>query len=1299
MPSMKSAITEDDDNSEDKITLSRNAEIWKTHFNVYNPTVFHHHPSTVVRVENNALSDIDMRSVELPLPHLDIDEPLQNSVEHLQAFFIAFLSRISCYTNICVGLLVEDSNTKADARCLQTHVIIPAIFNIELNETIQQATEKCVESIKRMLFSKDIFYTNSELKGISDAQQHNLVIGTETSIDYGNDYIRTILHKCNILLLFADKNAKMRIFYHEKTEQCTNTLVNNLKCFPTFLSAVHSYWPAGNIMNVQVLTEKEMSTLHPATDTNFPRENLFKHLVRVCKKDPLKTAVKTLKVKHTFEMIFSGIRQLDKSMKNKLPLHGEKSVIGIHMGNSVAYVLSVLTLMKSGTTFLPLPVDWPIERINFTLQDANVARIITTTSLYEKVLCQAFPRSKIVMNTCVLGEDFVMVDLNRFGNDEQETVEEKKKVQEPCHNVASDCCYVMYTSGSTGKPKGIQVTENSVINVAEAVIGVWDLGPADTMAQFASIGFDASLLEILSALLSGATLAIFDIDKRLGNEFLRSVKVMEITTIILPPSMLNIYSPAQTPSLQKVIAGGEMCRLNTAVKWTSERIIRFFNGYGPTEATICTACYEYSPGTYDEDINRELPIGNPIDGVVVYLFDTFMNAVLPGIIGEMYIGGRGVSHGYIGHASSRNTEVFVQNPLSKQPQLLFKTGDYACKDKNGSITYICRLDDQVKVRGQRVNLNEVETVLMQHPMVEMAVVVLHNCSLTGESCIAAFVSPANVCISDIRKYLSKFLPHFMMPTFIHLTDVSNLPQTPSGKVNRRLLEVNEIVHSSGSLRYHNPCLLNETEILVSKFWCCILKFDESLRLSLDKKSSFKELGGNSLNRVLLLRHIEDKLEIEISFSDIAALDTIEEFAEIIKRKQDTVGQTQHAKLRAQEDLRKLILEESQLDAGIVRQLSKNNCSYTTPESKVATPKHPQNILISGVTGFLGVFLLAELLEQSDSHIYCMVRETAEDRGSQRIVLHMNKYELWKPEYKSRITAISSDISKPTLGMKANVYESLCNEVNVVFMNAAKVNLNTSYEDHKAANVFGTKEMIMFATTGLPKFLFFTSSLSALLFPPCMHRADKRLLCSESDFFDDPSTIEGGYGQSKWSGERLVSQALQYLPGGTIFRPGRLSGRVSDGRCPKTQMFASMLIGMKRLGYFPDLDFPFDLTPVDFCAKAMAEIALSVLNNTGKNKSVYHLYNKDTVPFRDLFKDMGLQPLPLEIWRTKLRSVESENRELILLTPFYNSPFFDLTPRWPVFMTTNTDCLISEKTKGLLKPKEELMKMYKSFLCL
>ncbi|KAK7104813.1 uncharacterized protein [Littorina saxatilis] len=1527
--------------------IRKKEAFWRRHMQRYEPTMF-------LRQKLNVVSDVIdvsqsniVREVTLKIFPKQVPDEIENIESLLLTSFISFMARICCTTLVHIGLVADKSDIPLEYKDLYAD-ISPGLFEIELSMTIASTFGICFEAIQKYkssrTFLRDMQYRYPDIAERRRETQHNLVIATPDDFHQGNVSMEQVLLDCKILIVLTLNDVK--IFYNDKPNHDCQHIIDTLKHYPAYVNSLCSLTPRQILLDVEMLSPEEKAVLYPIPDLDDPEDDesgLFAMFEQQCHMFPKATALKTTSHDITYSQMEEVVGQLALLMEQNLPesYKMEQKCVGLHLPNSIAYVLSVMASFKVHCPFLPLPVDLPNDRLAFTLRDSKVTTIMTTDVLFHSEKFQALPSvpkvlfkyqtpdTKLILlqfeidenDNSTNGDDGGIPDVYSFDNLQDAFDSEEVSLED-------DCCYVMYTSGSTGKPKGVQVREPNVVNLARAQIEAWNLKPEDTTAQFASIGFDASISEILTALLSGGTLAVLQENERLGKEFVETLKTLQVNVITLTPSVLNIYEPRQLPTLRKIVTAGEACMSHIAFKWTQhDPTIKFFNAYGPTETTVCATIYEFCKEDYTDLANQELAIGTAVKGAYVYLLDNFMKPVPPEVVGEIYIGGAGVSGGYVGHAFNKNASRFIPNPLISEQDddddlhnmlkgdggncnssngnngkilingngmterkvrfsvepfvidesendkisedenkgtnefssethsqkgkrvkrcntrkdsnntktkgrsvLLYRTGDHAFQDKNGRLTFVGRLDDQVKIRGQRVDLSEIEQVILQHPKVEMAAVVKHRCPKSAEPTIAAFVAPTFVYTSELKEYLLRALPRYMIPTHIRKLKAKDFPTSINGKVNRRALEVDESVREC-QLNVGNSHL-NEAQLTMAKLWCRVLQMDDSYAYSLHRLSSFSELGGNSLHLVIMQRLIEDTFRVHLSFNDIGAADTIENFTDIIKRKKDMLKVNTVAEDKKNADkLRKTILEDSTFCLKSLlptdaeeddAQLSQYADLGRRRSSVFGESPDPLKILISGVTGFLGAFLLHELLEQSDCQVLCMVREKSEAEGVGRVVENLERYGLWRQSYFPRLAIVLSDVSLPRLGIAPDIYHSLCFNVDVVFINAAKMNFNTCYDDHRQANVQGTAEFLRFALRGKKKFLFLTSSLSVFLFPPrpgdldyatsavknsagqlktknielnnghkdvqepdiisdhrpvkvndgpyrCFQtkefntlkeasdssttnssnkenpriaKDDEAILnnhqhdyadstqdhpvMTESDFFSDPLLVEGGYGQSKWASERLVLQALNHLPGGAIFRPARVSGRSSDGAGPMNDLFASCILGMQRMGSVPDLDFPFDLTPVDFCAKAMVEITAKYLEAGGLSvKSmvassievssnqditnlhslqsmkrpalprVFHLFNNNTLPFKDLFQDTSLRVLPLEEWRKELRQLE-DNPLLLPHTPFLLSAFWDRAPYWPVFDTSNTDKYVSEDTKRLMKPSKELLQVYKLY---
>ncbi|HET8840181.1 MAG TPA: amino acid adenylation domain-containing protein, partial [Ktedonobacteraceae bacterium] len=299
--------------------------------------------------------------------------------------------------------------------------------------------------------------------------------------------------------------------------------------------------------------------------------------------------------------------------------------------------------------------------------------------------------------------------------------------------IPQNTAYLIYTSGSTGEPKGVLIEHWSICNLAQAQIACYGIGPQSRVLQFSSLNFDASIAEILRALLSGASLYLESAETlRHIPSLVEAINTYTINTMTLPPSILTLLPTSSLLSLHTIVAAGEPCSLEIVKRWAGTR--RFFNAYGPTEGTVCTTIARCYPD------QTSLSIGRPIDNVEVYVLDQSLFPVPTGVPGELYIGGTGLARGYQGRGDL-TAERFVPHPFSTQPgQRLYRTGDRVRWLADGQLEFLGRLDQQIKLRGHRIELEEIERVLARHPAVRESVVTVRE-DQPGDRRLVAYVQP------------------------------------------------------------------------------------------------------------------------------------------------------------------------------------------------------------------------------------------------------------------------------------------------------------------------------------------------------------------------------------------------------------------------------------------------------------------------------------------------------------------------------------------------------------------------------
>lgn len=527
--------------------------------------------------------------------------------------------------------------------------------------------------------------------------------------------------------------------------------------------------------------------------------------------------------------------------------------IGICLPRSVDFITALIAVIKAGGAYLPLDPTYPVEALNHMVQDSRAGLIVTNSGL-------------IGMVAETDAESLVLDGLDLSGEIHQRVAVSPRSVDDPS--------YVIYTSGSTGRPKGVAVSRRALANHLDSVEIEFGLTGDDRVLQFASLSFDVSVEEILPTLALGAELHLrTDEMARSVDELLDAVASHEITVLNLPSAFWHVlvdhleHTGARIPpSVRLMIVGGEKVSRHAYASWARiEPHLRFVNAYGPTETTI--TCTTFDPaGRHDPASDEELPIGRPLPHARAYVLGIDGRWLMPdGQEGELWIGGQGVALGYLGRPDL-TAERFRNDPFSWEPGArMYRTGDRARWRRDGELEYLGRIDRQIKVRGFRIEPQEIEAVLEQHESVRHAHVAL-RASDEGPSLLVAWVverdeghhvDPA-VLISTVRTVL----PDHKVPEAVAVVD--KLPITPGGKVDVDALPSPPSNRSPESDPGPEDLPATPTERAVAEQFCAVL--DRKAPVGL--QDSFFDLGGNSVLAVRLIGRIEHETGVRIPYGSL-----------------------------------------------------------------------------------------------------------------------------------------------------------------------------------------------------------------------------------------------------------------------------------------------------------------------------------------------------------------------------------------------------------------------------------------------
>lgn len=519
---------------------------------------------------------------------------------------------------------------------------------------------------------------------------------------------------------------------------------------------------------------------------------------------------------------------------------GPETVVGVSAEPSVEMVVALLGVLKAGGAYLPVDPTSPAERLRLMLEQSGVDIVLVSGARAAAGLTGARR----------------VIDVGA----ERPTIGARPPFREEAPWNPGQLAYSIYSSGSTGTPKAALLEHGGLSNLVTAQIEAFGIGPASRVLQLASLGFDASVSEVFTAICSGARLCLVRRDDVLDPQALARVcRTQRINVATISPSLLATLDPAAFPDLETLILAGEYCPSTLVRRWMPGR--RVFNAYGPTEATVCASIAECNGDV--------LPpvIGRPMAGVTLYVVDRALNPAPIGVPGELMIGGAGLARAYL-NRPDLTAESFVPNPFAitdgRGDLRLYRTGDRARFRYDGSIEFLGRQDHQIKLRGFRIEPGEIEFRLTEHPGVAEAVVVARESETDEKSLVAYFAvkrdgGTAGVVPSaeSLRGHLARYLPEYMIP--IAFVPVESWPRTANGKLDRRALP------APGEATLAVPAYVEpvgEVETRLARVWSEVLKRDR-----VGRHDSFFQLGGHSLLAVVLL----ERMRREDLHADVRAL--------------------------------------------------------------------------------------------------------------------------------------------------------------------------------------------------------------------------------------------------------------------------------------------------------------------------------------------------------------------------------------------------------------------------------------------
>lgn len=825
--------------------------------------------------------------------------------------------------------------------------------------------------------------------------------------------------------------------------------------------------------------------------------------------------------------------------------------VGISLERTPAMVAAVLGVLRAGGAYVPLDPGYPAARLAMIAEDANLFALIADhPAPWASAALLRLP-------PLAAGEPAAALPRPAPG----------------------DAAYVLFTSGSTGRPKGVVIEHGNIAALLAWARQCYSREELAYVLASTSLSFDLSVFELLAPLSVGGVVILARDALELPEHPHRALVRFLNTVPSAAQELLRL--DALPASLRVVALAGEPLRgaLVSALWPRLPATARLFNLYGPTECTVYATAAELVRGDPSEP-----SIGRAIPGLLARVVDDEGAPVPPGAIGELVLAGRSVGRGYLG-APELSAGRFVTDPLDGKLRA-YRTGDRVRQRADGALDFLGRADHQVKLRGFRIELQEIEVALTSGVGAAEAVV---ECQGEGpQAQLVAFVAGLEGrTASDVRAALAELLPDPLVPR--HIVLLPALPRLPNGKIDRGALP--RAVAPVDGLAAPTPdaSLSTPTERALAEIWCQILG-----RASVSASDDFFALGGHSLMMTALLVAMKERFGVRPKLRamfDAATLRGLARHVEELRGEAPAREDAAPGQLEAR-------FARLEADAQLPADLS-------WAAERVDGSRPAEHVFLTGATGFVGVHVLAEILRTTRARVSCLVRGDLS-----RVAAALGRFHLDEGLDLARVRVVAGDVAAPRLGLSEEEHRGLARSVDRVIHGAAEVNFVYPYDALRRTNVGGTQEVLRFALAERQTPLFFLST--SAVWPMGAH-----LSFGEDDDLHHGHRLNLGYDESKWVGERMLELARAKGASIYVLRPGEVAGHSLTGQGVGEHFAMALVKGSLEIGAVPPFHGLVDLSPVDYVAAGISSLACGPLPSA----RAFHLTNPWPMDARGMLEIM------------------------------------------------------------------------------
>lgn len=913
----------------------------------------------------------------------------------------------------------------------------------------------------------------------------------------------------------------------------------------------------------KAISERARETIRPIEK----KETILDLFDRQAKRTPDRTAVAGADGVYTYAETGSAGDAVAAQLQG-LDIQKE-DVIGVMLNRNSNVFFALLGIMKAGGCFVLLDPKYPKERVEAIAKDCAMKYIYTEPGWKEQ-----YGTARNICIDITKPDAFVPVCI------------------EP-----DQLCYMIYTSGTTGKPKGVQIEHRSLYNLVlpDHSEFMRDVAEHGTMAYaIGAFSFDISLFELFTTVLNGVPVTIAT-DAEVENplSLAKRMKEQHVDVLYGTPSRLLSYCEWKEflPAIQKlkiVLSAGEAFLPSlhdtlSEIHGVQGHTLHIYNGYGPTEATIGTS--------FQRVTGKDITLGVPMANYKLRCMDQNGRMLPFDTVGELYIGGKGLARGYAQKALTDRAFVTVGN------ERYYKTGDLVSRRLDGGLNYEGRKDNQIKLRGFRIELEEIEMVMKQHTPVKEVAVILKKGQQHDFIC-AFYVSKSELSEQQLKEKAEKYLPYYMIPSV--MKHMEKLPVNRNGKTDKQLLEQIEIEYQKEYVPAQSKLQKTLTEIAESILGIGKVGIDDNLF----------DIGANSLN---MARYAVEAMAYGLRFhyTDLFKYSTIRAFSSYLEKEKEYADD--EIQNYGYEGIRKMLAGQT---------------------GELTAKRRLKYVFLTGATGYLGIHVMNALLEQKDTILYCLVRGkgkiTPVKKLNAKLFYYFEKSLFdYEPE---RIHILEGDLNEVDLIALCFTYP-----IDTVIHCAADVSHYTHGGSMKKINTDSVKQLVELCKYKQAEIIH-VSTISVGQFRDAGTEHTQECF-TEKDFYFGQN-LENQYLRTKFLAERIVLNEMeQGTLQGKIVRVGNLQGRYVDGEFQinfKTNAFTTRLRTYVKLGFIPAYIWneAVDYSPIDYAADAICLIA-----GYHMNQQVFHMMNDKKILYQDIFECLEEHGYPLE----KLSKEEYEER--------------------------------------------------------